>query len=112
MPEITQPEALAAWESWWSSPMALLWHKADWPALQRLALLTDAMFAGTLASKSVSELRHLESLFGLSPAGRKGLRWILPGEDEVPEMAEVRPLRSRDRPDPRLIGLHKEQGDG
>jgi hypothetical protein len=73
------------WADWWSSPMAHQWHKADWPVLTQLIVMTDrvtrALNTGdffTGFASMVTEARYLRDQLGLTEKGRRDLRWSLP----------------------------------
>lgn len=59
--------------------MATQWQKADIPALQDLARLKQAFWAGDF--KLAGEIAKREDKFGLTPRGRRDLRWIITEED-------------------------------
>lgn len=77
MPELETDHARYTWGLWWSSPMAHMWTEADWPALQRLIVMIDS------GREKANEIRLQEERFGLSPKGRRDLRWVLPVEEET-----------------------------
>ncbi len=96
-----------AWGIWWSSPMAHMWTRSDWPVLVQLIVMTDritrALSTGDFFSgyaSMVTEARYLRDQLGLTEKGRRDLRWQLPDEDEI-ELAVVTDISSRRRPDPR-----------
>jgi hypothetical protein len=67
------------WESIWRTPMATQWQPGDVPALIELAKLRQAMMKGEY--KLASEVRQRSDKFGLTPRGRRDLRWIITEED-------------------------------
>ena len=91
LPDLETLEAVWTWEQWWSSPMAHMWTRADWPGLLRLICMIDN--SGALEVKK--EIRLQEERFGLSPKGRQSLRWRIVEEPEVPAREGKRPKRDR-----------------
>lgn len=95
------------WEIWWSSPMAHMWTRAEWPTLIRLIVMVDRVtralnrgeFFTGFASMN-TEIRQIQDHLGLSEKGRRDLRWQLPTDDDTePELAVVSDISSRRRAD-------------
>ena len=91
----------AWWATVWSSPMATQWDEGDVPALVELALLRQKMMAGEFNLSTAVEKRS--AAFGLTPKGRRDLRWIITDKDAeragvagVPDESPVRRLRAVD----------------
>lgn len=94
-PRLT-PATRKWWKEIWQSPMAVMWHDTDVYSLIELAVLRDKLLEGT--HQVASEVRMREADYGLTLAGRKGLRWVIEGEEEqVPEapakLPDVRRLK-------------------
>lgn len=86
------------WAELWRSPMATRWLPADLPALERWALMQDAVNRGELSAMFASELRQLEDRFGLSQLARMRLfvEVAAPGEVKPEEEAQpAKPARGR-----------------
>ncbi len=79
------------WVTVWASPMSKYWLDADVPALERLAWLLDVVADGRATAAHLSECRHLENSFGLTPLARRRFHVEL----ERGEAAEG-PVRSQD----------------
>jgi hypothetical protein len=78
--------------------MASQWDEGDVPALVELALLRQKMMGGDFRLAAAVEKRA--DKFGLTPKGRRDLRWIITDKDAeragVPEEQPVRRLRAVD----------------
>jgi hypothetical protein len=83
----------AQWRELWKSPMASMWQKEDVPGLARVLVLRPLVLQ-TFDTKLMSELRQLEDRFGLTPKGRRDLRWL------IPDTEPVDPRSRRDGEDP------------
>lgn len=84
--ETWTPEAVRAWESWWSSPMASAWLDADAVAVRRAVRLVDDAQRGRRGTDAA--LVALVDRLGLTPAGRLRLQWIAePQRSPAPVMA-------------------------
>jgi len=59
--------------------MASQWDEGDVPALVELALLRQKMMGGDFRLAAAVEKRA--AAFGLTPKGRRDLRWIITDED-------------------------------
>lgn len=80
------PYLAEVWESWWSSPMAHMWPRSDWPFL---VMLIQLMGAGAESDgRTLAEIRQWSDKFGLTPEGRQKRRWMLP-DAEVDEEGRV-----------------------
>jgi len=84
--------------------MASQWDEGDVPALVELALLRQKMMGGDFRLAAAVEKRS--DKFGLTPKGRRDLRWVITDQDKeragVPdEQPVVRRLRAVD---PALAG--------
>jgi hypothetical protein len=75
----------AWWRTIWASPMAEGWLDADVPGLERLARLVELAGRDGVPMAVLTEIRHLEDRFGLSPMARRRLQWEL--EQNPPEVA-------------------------
>jgi hypothetical protein len=62
-----------------------MWHSKDVPALEELALLRDRLLDGK--HSVAAEVRLRSDAFGLTPKGRKQLRWLILDEVEAPDEA-------------------------
>ena len=96
--------ARAWWATIWRTAMASQWNEGDVPALVELAMLRQKMMAGEFNLAGVVEKRS--DKFGLTPKGRRDLRWVITDQDKeragVPdEQPVVRRLRAVD---PALAG--------
>ena len=92
------------WATIWRTAMATQWDEGDVPALAELAMLRQKMMAGEFNLAGVVEKRS--DKFGLTPKGRRDLRWVITDQDKeragVPdEQPVVRRLRAVD---PALAG--------
>ena len=87
-------ESVVQWETWWRSPMAVMWDaRFDVFPLARCLELYDKQRRGGdgLSNGELVEIRHIEARFGLDPRSRKELCWVI-GEtedDESPRLASV-----------------------
>jgi hypothetical protein len=77
----------AWWRTIWASPMADGWLDADVPGLERLARLVELAGRDGVPMAVLTEIRHLEDRFGLSPMARRRLQWEL--EQKPAEAAPV-----------------------
>ena len=71
--------------------MATQWLDADFDTIHRLALMRDAAARGEGSVTLRREIGYLEDAFGLNPASRARLRWVI--EDQ--KTAGSRSLHSR-----------------
>ncbi len=69
----------AWWATVWRSLMASQWDEGDVPALVELALLRQKMMGGDFRLAAAVEKRS--DKFGLTPKGRRDLRWIVTDKD-------------------------------
>jgi hypothetical protein len=67
--------------------MAEGWLDADVPGLVRLARLVELAGRDGVPMAVLTEIRHLEDRFGLSPMARRRLQWEL--EEQSPKAAPV-----------------------
>lgn len=72
------------WESWWSSPVAVMWDESDVGLLSMLVRMIDQWWSKPNASLA-KEIRMFKDNLGLTPKGRQDRRWLLPEEDEAGE---------------------------
>lgn len=70
----------AEWKRLWHTPMASMWQDEDVPVLARIMTLR-AFLQTNLDKGLLSELRQLEDRFGLTPKGRRDLRWLIPSTE-------------------------------
>lgn len=89
------PRSRASWEAWRRDPVTAQWSEAD----VEYALDTILMHHASFMSKA-SEIRLRMDALGLTPKGKRDLRWRLPGDpaagqgNDLPKLAEVRPIRA------------------
>jgi hypothetical protein len=96
----TYSERTRAWYATWAtSPQAANFAATDWQRLAMLAPLVDAYFAKP-ERNTLAEIRINESKLGATPEDRLRLAWRLDAPAPPPP-EPGKPLRSRDRPDPR-----------
>lgn len=97
-------ETKAWWREIWKSPMATQWLETDRYSLGLLAVLLDR-FQQDPKPSLAAEIRIRANQWGLTPEGRRSLRWII-DEPESPdeEKDEVRQARLR-----RLEAIDTEQ---
>jgi len=88
--------------------MANLWDESDYGTLEMLVRMIDAYWENPANASMVGKIRQIKSDLGLTPEGRKKLRWLLPGETPgdltaVPSagVADLTAERHRRRADPR-----------
>lgn len=100
------------WRAAWRSPMAVKWDPAtDRFPLGRLARLMERDANGEItAAVELTEMRQLETNYGLSPKGRKELHWRL-GAAEAEPPAEAKPPAKPDQSKRRLRVLKLTEGD-
>ena len=80
------------WAMIWSSPMSTQWLQADVYALGEMAALRQQMMAATRIEdrlKLSTLVDRYADKFGLSPKGRRDLRWVVTDEDA--QAAGIRP---------------------
>lgn len=87
------------WATIWRSPMASQWQESDVFGLVELAVMRQAFFEGDL--RLADKITAKSDKFGLTPKGRKDLRWIVTEEDAEsagakPALASVRSIRPVD----------------
>lgn len=84
------------WKTIWASPMASQWQDADVYGLAELALLREKMLDGELSV--TAQVTAKADKFGLTPKGRKDLRWVITDEDaESAGLASVADISNRRR---------------
>jgi len=71
--------AKAEWARWWASPMAAMWDDSDRGTLELLLVFTESVRETPQASMA-TQIRLYRDSLGLTPKGRRDLRWLLPGE--------------------------------
>lgn len=83
------PQVMAWWKSVWRSPMAAEFIGPDMlGGLYCLAELYQRRWtesATTELVKIVTEIRHQEVRFGLTPMDRRRLQWEIPKDESAPE---------------------------
>jgi len=72
-------QAKAAWKKWWSSPMAAYWDVSDLDTVELLLRMADKAVDDPAAALA-TQIRLYKDTLGLTPKGRRDLRWLLPGE--------------------------------
>ena len=77
-------EGWQLWNRWWHSPMATQWLPTDVAGLSRLLALYEKFWSQGLNQSELSAIDRLEKNFGLSPEGRRALKWQIV-EDEPQE---------------------------
>lgn len=85
----------AAWEAWRSDPVSAQWSPSD------VAYAMDTiMLHQSMTPSSASEVRLRMDALGLTPKGKRDLRWRIAAEkpeaEGMPKLAEVRRLRAVD----------------
>ena len=83
-PDGIGPAATEAWGLWFGSWWAGLWCPADVPILRLVCRLLDEVESCPTDVRLATELRHMMSAYGISPAGRVALRWYPPAEEKKP----------------------------
>jgi hypothetical protein len=78
------------WRQLWTLPQATRWNPRGEDGLVRLALLRELMVTGKATGVVLSEIRHLEGLYGLNPRALVALRWRI--EPTVTDDVEPRPV--------------------
>lgn len=74
--------------------MATVWIESDVP---NLLALGDLMELPKKSAEHYAEIRQMRAHYGLTPASRKSLMWLIPAADEDVEeqpAAKVRALRA------------------
>lgn len=97
LPELVEGEwrerTWQAWQAWRADPVTALWSPAD----VDYALDTIMLHQSSFTSKA-AEIRLRMDALGLTPKGKRDLRWRPPAEQErepdVARPAEVRKLRA------------------
>jgi hypothetical protein len=87
-------QAEQMWRDWWRSPQATQWHMPTAVhGLTRLLCMYEHLWTYGLAPKDQTELRQLESRYGLNPKGMRELKWVvgdeLPAEPQSTQPTEV-----------------------
>lgn len=67
------------WAAIWKSPMASQWQESDVFGLVELAMLRQSFLEGDL--RLAEKITVKSDKFGLTPKGRKDLRWVVTDED-------------------------------
>jgi hypothetical protein len=77
--------------------MAARWLDADVPALRRLARMLDDYERDGGTGAHLAEIRQLEDRFGLTPAARTRLHWVVTSKPSASpdELAPRRSARER-----------------
>lgn len=87
------------WSTIWASPMATQWQDADVPGLVDLAVCRQQREEMKTANRIGEQMKlaqyieRREDKFGLTPKGRRDLRWVITEEDAQSAGVE-RPLAS------------------
>jgi hypothetical protein len=90
--EVWREPTVAVWEAWRSDPVSAQWSAADVAFALDTITLHNAMTAS-----SASEVRLRMDALGLTPKGKRDLRWRLVGQAEsvrAKPLAAVRQLRA------------------
>lgn len=92
--EDPHPSTVTAWQRAWESPMAAMWLAADVQGLARWATMLDTFYKGRATAALLREITKHEDRYGLSPAARVRLRWIVERlEDQGPQDGPPAPVR-------------------
>lgn len=67
------------WRVIWLSPMAKLWIDSDVP---NLLALGELMELPKKSAEHYAEIRQMRAHYGLTPASRKSLMWLIPPAEE------------------------------
>ncbi len=83
VPDIPKPNRLGRkklgpqlWSEYWSTPWASMWGAAEVRVVLRLVEL-EVEWQAEGGSKVLSEIRQIQDSLGLTPKGRRSLRWRL-----------------------------------
>ena len=79
------PNTVAMWEAWRNDPVTALWSPADVAFALDTIMLHQSMTPSTAA-----EVRRRMDSLGLTPKGKRDLRWRI-----QPAEAQVTPIRKR-----------------
>ena len=83
-----RPATVATWEAWRNDPVTAQWSPAD------IGFAFDTIcLHNTMNASGASEVRLRMDSLGLTPKGKRDLRWRLPKAE--PEVAEVKPMPGR-----------------
>lgn len=82
-------QAKRAWKLWWGDPVVHMWSESDAESVEELVMMVHEFYESPSAS-ALTQIRLIKKSLGLSPDGRKDLRWQYADEVE----AEVTPLRA------------------
>jgi hypothetical protein len=105
LPRRSRPWLASTREWWarvWASPMAGAYLEADLGGLHRLAVLQEGIARGELPAAAHAAVTALEDRYGLSPASRQRLQWLVIDaqprlvEQPRPPSSSVRRLRAVD----------------
>lgn len=93
LPELPEgewrPETVAMWEAWRMDPVSAEWSPAD----VAFALDTIRLHNVMLNASGANEVRLRMDSLGLTPKGKRDLRWRISKAE--PELAEVKPMPGR-----------------
>lgn len=92
-----EPDVERWWKRVWGSEIAGAYLDVDVPALERGAMLVSEISSGEFPASYLSELRNIEDRFGLSPAGRQRLMWMVAREGDEPSEGQAPVVDIRDR---------------
>lgn len=82
------PETVELWEAWRADPVTAQWSPSDVAfAVETIMLRNEKGLA------AANEVRLRMDSLGLTPKGKRDLRWRLPKAE--PEVAEVKPMPGR-----------------
>jgi hypothetical protein len=90
------PRTVAAWNAWRQDPATGQFGPAEIAAAVELAYVMEAHVRG---EEKAAEVRLRMDGLGLTPKGKRDLRWRVaekPAEPERPKLAELRRLRAVD----------------
>lgn len=103
LPELAEPHLWSErsrlkWEAWRQDPVSALWTPADVSFARDTLWLYEMMKAST-----ASEIRLREDALGLTPKGKRDLRWRAPGDPgAVPAASSRKPAVGASRRRSRL----------
>ena len=88
--DVWRPETVSLWEAWRADPVTALWSPAD-----RAFALDTLILHNEMTASGASEIRLRMDSLGLTPKGKRDLRWRIVGEAPAEEKPVVQPRRLR-----------------